>query len=90
MAYMLSKDQYFHDPSPSSGPSNWYPHVMFFVPVTDGAPWGANVPGGPLLSVTSDVEPVTTYLVLVPRWSDGSPGLPAASSSASQAHHHHG
>lgn len=90
MAYMLSKDQYFHDPSPSSGPSNWYPHVMFFVPANDGSPWGANASGGPLVSVTSDAEPVTTYLVLVPRWSDGTPGQPAAKSSASQAHHHHG
>ena len=90
MAYMLSKHQYFHDPSPSSGPSNWYPHVMFFVPATDGSPWGANVTGGPLLSVTSDVEPVTTYLVVVAKWSDGTLAVPAAKSSSSQTHHHHG
>lgn len=74
MAYMLSKRQYIHDPSPAQGPANWHPHVMFFVCATDGSPWGANVPGGPLFSATSDAEPVTTYFLVVPDWSDGTPG----------------
>lgn len=88
MAYMLSKEQYIHDPTPASGPARWYPHVMFFVAATDGAPWGANVPGGPLFSATSDVEPITTYFLVVPRWSDGTLGPYVASPSI--AKHHHG
>jgi hypothetical protein len=89
MAYMLSKDQYIHDPSPTSGPANWYPHVMFFVPATDGSPWGANVSGGPLFSATSDDEPITTYFLVVPRWSDGTLG-PYVTSSGNPGKHHHG
>lgn len=84
MAYMMSKKQYINDPAPQ-----WYPHVMFFVSATDGSPWGANVAGGPLFSTTSDVEPITTYFLVVPKWSDGSPG-PYAQNSAKAASHHHG
>ena len=89
MAYMLSKDQYILDPSPVTGPPNWYPHVMFFVPATDGSPWGANAPGSPLYSSTRDVEPVTTYFLVVARWSDGTLG-PYATSPGKAAKHHHG
>ncbi|MGH8296238.1 MAG: hypothetical protein ACRETZ_12200, partial [Steroidobacteraceae bacterium] len=39
-----------------------------------GSPWGANVTGGPLFSSTSDIEPVTTYFLVVPNWSDGTAG----------------
>lgn len=74
MAYMMSKQQYISDATPATGPASWYPHVMFFVRATDGSPWGANVPGGPLFSSTSDAEPVTTYFLVVPNWSDGTPG----------------
>lgn len=88
MAYMLSKEQYIKDPTPASGPARWYPHVMFFVAPTDGAPWGANVPGGPLFSATSDVEPITTYFLVVPRWSDGTLGPYVA--NAKMTKHHHG
>ena len=89
MAYMLSKDQYILDPTPAGGPLHWYPHVMFFVSATDGSPWGANVSGGPLFSSTSDIEPVTTYFLLAPKWSDGTPG-PYATHSGAAAKHHHG
>lgn len=87
MVYMLSKHQYIHDPTPASGPSNWYPHVMFFTPATDGSPWGANVPGGPLFSDTSHAEPVTTYFMVVPNWSDGTPGPSLTASGVPQMHH---
>lgn len=90
MAYMLSKDQYINDPSPEAGPARWYPHVMFFVPATDGSPWGADVPGGAIGSNTSDSEPITTYFVRVPKWSDGTLGPYTASSGKPQEHHHHG
>ncbi|HEY7889848.1 MAG TPA: hypothetical protein VIC29_16630 [Steroidobacteraceae bacterium] len=87
MAYMLSKKQYINDPSPQGQPE-WYPHVMFFVPATDGSPWGANAPDGPLFSATSDVEPVTTYFLLAPNWADGSPGPYAKNSGKAKKHHH--
>ena len=87
MAYMLSKEQLISDPAPSS-PLHWYPHVMFFVPATDGAPWGANVPGAPLSSATSTVEPVTTYFLLVPKWSDGTLGPYVPESGKPGAHRH--
>ena len=89
MAYMLSKDQYILDATPPAQ-ANWYPHVMFFVPATDASMWGANVKGGPVFSITSDVEPVTTFFVVAPRWSDGSPGPYATAAGKSQEHHHHG
>jgi hypothetical protein len=78
--YMLSKQQYIHDPTPAQGPANWYPHVMFFAPAGHHPSWGANAPGGPLFSATSDAEPVTTYFLVVPDWSDGTPG-PALTAS---------
>ena len=84
MAYMMSKEQYINDPAPQ-----WYPHVMFFVPATDGSPWGANVAGGPLFSATSDAEPITTYFLVVPKWSDGTPG-PYVTNSGKATKHHHG
>jgi hypothetical protein len=83
MAYMMSKEQYINDPAP-----RWYPHVMFFVPATDGSPWGANVSGGPLFSASSDVEPITTYFLVVPKWSDGTPGPYAANHGKATQHHH--
>ncbi len=88
IAYMLSKDQLISDPAPPS-PVHWYPHVMFFVPATDGSPWGANVPGAPLYSATSTVVPVTTYFLVVPKWSDGTLG-PYVPKSGKQGEHHHG
>ena len=91
MAYMLSKDQYINDPQPGSE-SRWYPHVMFFVPATEASNWGANGRGGPIFSTTSDVEPITTFFVLAPRWSDGSLGpyvpVPAATTAKSATHSH--
>jgi hypothetical protein len=38
MCYMLSKQQYLGDSA-----THWHPHLMFFVPQTDAATWGANL-----------------------------------------------
>lgn len=88
MAYMMSREQLISDPTPGA-PRHWYPHVMFFVPAAagQGVAWGANVPGGPIYSTTSDVDPVTTYFVVVPKWSDGTPG-PYATGTREPAQHH--
>ena len=91
MAYMLSKDQYINDPQPG-GKLHWYPHVMFFVPAIEDSKWGANVGGGPIVSTTSDVEPITTFFVLAPKWSDGSLGpyvpTPAETATKPETHRH--
>src|SRR5215471_7119843 len=91
MAYMLSKDQYINDPQDGVEP-RWYPHVMFFVPATEASNWGANVRGGPIYATTSSVEPITTFFVVAPKWSDGSLGpyvpVQAATTAKSETHSH--
>jgi hypothetical protein len=70
MSYMMSKQGYIND---SAG--HWHPHVMFFMPHTNGATWGANSPGAPVFS--QDVSPqMTIFFVVVSKWSDGSPASP--------------
>ncbi len=71
MSYMLSKNGYLAD---SVGP--WHPHLMFHVPKTDNATWGANVVCSPVVQnneFTDVPEPETIFMVPVGRWSDGSP-----------------
>ncbi len=92
MVFMLSKDQYINDPV-MGGKSNWRPHVMFFVPAAasaDGSAWGADMPDSPIFSTTSDIEPITTYFVLAPKWSDGtlSPADVVTTSKPDGQHHH--
>src|SRR5258708_5121584 len=43
---------------------HWVPHLMFYVPQTDGAAWGA------------DPEPMTVFIVAVRQWSDGTAAVP--------------
>jgi len=70
MSYMLSKMGYLGD---SAG--QWHPHLMFHVPTTGEASWGANFAGSPVLfnDESRDVpEPETIFMVPVAHWSDGS------------------
>jgi hypothetical protein len=71
MSYMMSKHGYLND---SVG--SWLPHLMFHLPKTDGATWGANVAGSPVL-LNEDYhevpEPETIFMVPVCKWSDGTP-----------------
>jgi hypothetical protein len=70
MSYMLSKIGYLSD---SGG--HWCPHLMFHVPSTGEASWGANLAGSPVLFNDDfrDVpEPETIFMVPVASWSDGS------------------
>jgi hypothetical protein len=72
MSYMMSKDGYLAD---SAG--HWCPHLMFHVPRTDGAAWGANLAGSPVLvndEFRDFPEPETIFMVPVGHWSDGTPG----------------
>jgi hypothetical protein len=71
MSYMMAKDGYLGD---SAG--HWHPHLMFHIPKIDGATWGANLPGSPIVyndQFTDMPEPEIIFLVPVGRWSDGTP-----------------
>ncbi len=70
MCFMLSKAGYLDDEA-----GHWHPHLMFFVSRADAATWGADLPGSPVLSINATWEHLTTYLVPVRRWSDGTPDL---------------
>jgi hypothetical protein len=66
MCYMMSKQGYLSD---SDG--NWHPHLMFFLPLTDPAVWGAGPPGSPVLGVKSTLDRLTLFLIPIGQWSDG-------------------
>jgi len=66
MCYMLSKQGYLNDKA-----GHWHPHLMFFVPATDAAAWGANSDGSPILAIEDTLERYTLFLVPVAKWSDG-------------------
>jgi len=69
MSYMMSKAGNLGD---SVG--HWCPHLMFHVPKTDDASWGADLAGSPVLfnDEQRDVpEPETIFMVPVSHWSDG-------------------
>jgi hypothetical protein len=50
---------------------HWHPHLMFFLPPTKAASWGADLDGSPIFTAQGDPELVTTFIVPVPKWSDG-------------------
>jgi hypothetical protein len=69
MSYMMAKDGYLGD-----AVGHWHPHLMFHIPKTDGATWGANLPGSPVVfndQFTDMPEPEIIFLLPVGRWSDG-------------------
>ena len=66
MCYMLSKQGYLSDRG-----GHWHPHLMFFYSQTDPAAWGADLPGSPVIAFNDTWEHVTTFLVPVRQWSDG-------------------
>lgn len=73
MSYMMSKDGYLGD-----GVGHWHPHLMFHIPKTDAASWGANLPGSPVVLDTRQIpEPQTMFMVPVGEWSDGTPATAA-------------
>jgi hypothetical protein len=67
MCYMLSKQGYLSDTA-----GHWHPHLMFFVSQGDPAAWGADLPGSPIFSANDKWEHLTTFLIPVREWSDGS------------------
>jgi hypothetical protein len=71
MCYMMSHDQRLGD---GTGP--WAPHLMFYVPKMDTAAWGSDQDGSPVVlnsMFNGAPEPVTVFMVIVDKWSDGTP-----------------
>jgi len=69
LSYMMSKEQYLGD---SIGHA--VPHVMFYVPLTNGTDLGADLPNSPIFMIPEfqgAPEPLTTFIVPVSNWSDG-------------------
>ena len=68
LGFMMSKQGYLGDAA-----GHWHPHLMIFFSHIDGAAWGANLDGSPVIAAQGDPEPVTTFIVPVTEWSDGTP-----------------
>jgi hypothetical protein len=69
MAFMMSKEQRV-----GSHAVQWLPHLMFELPRTVNADWGANAAGSPILAHPDTLDPtLTEFLIPVGKWSDGSP-----------------
>lgn len=66
MCYMLSKDGYLNDRV-----GHWHPHLMFFVPLSESATWGANLQGSPILASDDPQDRLTIFMIPVSNWSDG-------------------
>jgi hypothetical protein len=70
MSYMMSKQAYLTDRDGHN-----MAHLMIYVPLTDSAAWGADLPGSPVMfggQFQGAPEPITVFLVPVEKWSDGS------------------
>lgn len=68
MCYMMSKQGYLND-----GAGHWKPHLMFFLPLTDPATWGADTPASPVMADRDTLGRLTVFMVPVGKWSDGTP-----------------
>jgi hypothetical protein len=69
MCYMMSAQGYLADEG-----GHWVPHLMFYVPQTDGSAWGADLPDSPVLlspQFQGAPEPFTVFMIPAPTWSDG-------------------
>jgi hypothetical protein len=80
MCYMMSKQGYGGDTV-----EHWPSHLMFYFSQTDPATtWGANLPGSPIIAISDAQEHVTTFVIAVQHWSDGTEYR-----EGSVAEHHH-
>ncbi len=70
MSYMMSPQGHLND---SAG--HWVPHLMVYVPQTDGTAWGADLPDSPVMlnpQFQGAPEPVSVFMIPLSTWSDGS------------------
>jgi len=74
MSFMMSRQGYLSDAA-----GHAVPHLMFYLPRVDGAAWGADLPGSPVMLALQQVpgaaEPVTMFIIAVRKWSDGTPAM---------------
>ena len=77
MSYMMSKETYF---GPYYGHGG--PHLMFYFPRTDSLAWGAGVPNSPVIVHQDFPEPVTTFVIPLAKWADGTPAGSSATPNA--------
>ena len=68
VAFMQSKRQIL-----AGDPPHWHPHMMFFVANMKDAAWGANAAGSPVMTGVEGSDPITTFMVPLGKWSDGTP-----------------
>jgi hypothetical protein len=66
MCYMMSKQQYF-----GRKYGNADPHLMFWFPQADKISWGAGQDGSPVYVHQDSPDPITTFVISVEKWSDG-------------------
>jgi hypothetical protein len=66
MCYMMSKQGYGGHTVP-----HWPSHLMFFYSQIDPATWGANLQGSPVMAMNDPRLHLTSFVVPVQRWSDG-------------------
>lgn len=66
MCYMMSKQQYF-----GRKYRNADPHLMFWFPSKDRMNWGAGLPASPVYVHQDSPDPITTFIISVSKWSDG-------------------
>jgi hypothetical protein len=66
MCFMMSKQQYF-----GRKHGNADPHTMFWFPQADHMSWGAGLPGSPIYIHQNSPDPITTFIISVSQWSDG-------------------
>ncbi len=71
MCYMMSKQQYLNDED-----HHWYPHLMFYAKGDVAKSWGANLHGSPVIAAMDPQNRLTTFMIVVSRWSDGTSGPP--------------
>jgi hypothetical protein len=73
MCYMMSRQAYLGDTQ-----GHWHPHLMFYSAKSNGADWGANFPGSPVVLdplswSANSPDPFVNFMVPVWIWSDGTP-----------------
>jgi len=66
MCYMMSRQAYF-----GSFYGRGVPHLMFYLPQTDGTAWGAGLPGSPVMVHQDAPDRLTVLMIPVGKWSDG-------------------
>jgi hypothetical protein len=71
MSYMMAKGSFLGDAN-----GHWHPHLMFYGSRSDGTEWGADTEHSPVIlnpQFQGAPEPLATYIVIAPYWSDGTP-----------------